>query len=100
MAGDADSSPEFSDIGGDYSEDNGEVSLVKEETSENENESRQTPNGKPPRHLSVVRHSMITATIVSPADLVVNTYFCDLMQCNNYFIMWFCVTYEENGFLV
>ncbi|XP_057794709.1 probable protein phosphatase 2C 27 [Salvia miltiorrhiza] len=70
MAAYADSSLQFSDIGCDCSEGNGEVSVVKDETSENENESKQTLNGKPPRHLSVVRHSMSTDTFVSSADLV------------------------------
>ncbi|KAL1547099.1 protein-serine/threonine phosphatase [Salvia divinorum] len=64
MAGDSDNSPQFSDIGGDCSEDSGEASLVKDEASENENESKPTLNCKPPRH------SMSTATFVSPANLM------------------------------
>ncbi|KAH6759324.1 Protein phosphatase 2C family protein [Perilla frutescens var. frutescens] len=67
MAGDADCS---TDMGGDYSKDNGEVSVVKDEISENENDLKQTLCGKPPRHLSVVRHSMSTVTLVSPTDSV------------------------------
>ncbi|KAL1540611.1 protein-serine/threonine phosphatase [Salvia divinorum] len=64
MAGDSDNSPQFSDLGGDCSEDSGEVSVVKDETSENENESKQMLNCKPPRH------SMSTAAFLSPANLM------------------------------
>ncbi|KAG6400185.1 hypothetical protein SASPL_137010 [Salvia splendens] len=64
MAGDSDNSPQFSDLGGVCSEDSGEVSVVKDETLENENESKQMLNRKPPRH------SMNTAAFVSPANLM------------------------------
>lgn len=75
MAGDSDNSPQFSDLGGDCSEDSGEVSVVKDETlEENENDSKQMLNRKPPRH------SMSTAAFVSPANVMVNTHLCDLMQ--------------------
>lgn len=74
MAGDAYCSPQFTGIGSDYSKDNGEVSV------ENENELKQMLIGNPPRHLSVVRHSISTATLVAPADLVVNT--CSVIWCN------------------
>lgn len=73
MAGDSDNSPQFSDLGGDCSEDSGEVSVVKDETLEND-ESKQMLNRKPPRH------SMSTAAFVSPANLMVYTHYCDLMQ--------------------
>ncbi|KAH6782802.1 Protein phosphatase 2C family protein [Perilla frutescens var. frutescens] len=67
MAGDADCS---TDMRGDHSKDNGEVSAVKDEILENENDLKQTLCGKPPRHLSIVRHSMSTVTLVSPTDSV------------------------------
>lgn len=75
MAAGADFSPLFTDLEGDNSKDNGEVSVAKDEISENGNDLKQTLNGKPPRHLSVVRHSVSAATLVSPTDLVVNTFF-------------------------
>lgn len=80
MAGDDDCSHQFTDIEGDCSRDNGEVSVVKDEISENGGDLKQSLKGKPPRHLSFVRHSMSTAALGSPTDLVVNTYFCNLMQ--------------------
>ncbi|KAG8369291.1 hypothetical protein BUALT_Bualt15G0136100 [Buddleja alternifolia] len=43
-----------------------EVSVVKDEISD---ELKHASNGKPPRHLSVVRHSISTTTLVSPSDL-------------------------------
>lgn len=69
MAGDDDCSHQFTDIEGDCSRDNGEVSVVKDEISENGGDLKQTLKGKPPRHLSVVRHAM-TAALGSPTDLV------------------------------
>ncbi|GFP78957.1 probable protein phosphatase 2c 27 [Phtheirospermum japonicum] len=69
MAADTDYTPPFTNIESGYSKDGTEVSIVKGETLENTGESKQTVNGKPPRHLSVVRHSISTATLVSPSDL-------------------------------
>lgn len=47
------------------SADNNQVSNSKDETVENSADLEQIPNRKPPRHLSVVRH-----TINSPAGAV------------------------------
>ncbi|KAL3830527.1 hypothetical protein ACJIZ3_019329 [Penstemon smallii] len=70
MAAGTDFSLPFPDIEGGYSKDNGKVSSVRDEISENSDDSKQTlVNGKPPRHLSVVRHSISTTTLISPSDL-------------------------------
>ncbi|KAK6130600.1 hypothetical protein DH2020_035646 [Rehmannia glutinosa] len=53
-----------------YSNDGSEVSVVKDEIiAENSDELKQTLIGKPPRHLSVVRHSISTTTLVPPSEL-------------------------------
>lgn len=72
MAAGTDFSPLFTDVEPGYSKDNGGVS-VGNEISENVNDFKQTLNGRPPRHLSIVRHSICTAALVSPTEMVVNT---------------------------
>lgn len=77
MAADTQCSPLFADLEGKYSKDNDGVSVVKDENSDNDNELKQTVNGKPPRHLSVVRHSVSTTTLFSSTDLLVSSLFRD-----------------------
>lgn len=72
MAAGTDFSPLFTDVEPGYSKDNGGVS-VGNEISENVNDFKQTLNGRPPRHLSIVRHSICTPALVSPTEMVVNT---------------------------
>lgn len=57
---------------GGYNKDN--VSAMDDETSENLNSIKQNTNGKPPRHLSVVRHTMGSIRLLATADLV--SSFC------------------------
>ncbi|KAL9145429.1 hypothetical protein ABFS82_13G041800 [Erythranthe guttata] len=52
-----------------FSNDRGDLSLVKDEISENSDESKQTVNGKPPRHISVVRHSISTTSFLAPSEM-------------------------------
>ncbi|KAL7085691.1 hypothetical protein ACP275_14G294200 [Erythranthe tilingii] len=52
-----------------FGNDRSDLSLVKDEISENSDKSKQTVNGKPPRHISVVRHSISTTSFLSPSEL-------------------------------
>ncbi|KAK4428318.1 putative protein phosphatase 2C 27 [Sesamum alatum] len=71
MAAGTDFSPLFTDVeGGCYRKDNGQVSVVKDEITENVDDLKQTLNCKPPRHLSVVRHSITNTPLISPTDVV------------------------------
>ncbi|KAL2232125.1 probable protein phosphatase 2C 27 [Sesamum indicum] len=70
MAAGTDFSPLFTDVEGGYRKDNGQISVVKDEITENIDDLKQTLNSKPPRHLSVVRHSISTTPLISPTDVV------------------------------
>lgn len=71
MAAGTDFSPPFNLIEGSYNKDNNPA--VKDEPLEDSNDLKQTSSGKPPRHLSVVRHSINSAILLSPTNLV-NTF--------------------------
>ncbi|KAL0313876.1 UNVERIFIED_CONTAM: putative protein phosphatase 2C 27 [Sesamum angustifolium] len=68
MAAGTDFSHLFTDVEGGYRKDNGQISVVKDEITENVDDLKQTLNSKPPRHLSVVRHSISTTPLISPTD--------------------------------
>ncbi|KAL0352526.1 UNVERIFIED_CONTAM: putative protein phosphatase 2C 27 [Sesamum calycinum] len=68
MAAGTDFSRLFTDVEGGYRKDNGQISVVKDEITENVDDLKQTLNSKPPRHLSVVRHSISTTPFISPTD--------------------------------
>lgn len=70
MAAGANFSSPFTNVEGGYSNDSSEVSVVRGGMLENSDDSKQTLNGKPPRHISVVRHSISSTTLVSPTELV------------------------------
>lgn len=77
MAGCTDFSMPFTGVEVGYNEDNNngsEVSDSRDEKSENSDEGKQLSNAKPPRHLSVVRHSISSAALVSPIEFV--SKFC------------------------
>lgn len=65
MAAGTDFSPTFTVLEGGNNKDN--VFVRKDEISENSDDLKQMTTGRPPRHVSVVRHS---ATIMSAVDLV------------------------------
>ncbi|KAH6786647.1 Protein phosphatase 2C family protein [Perilla frutescens var. hirtella] len=69
MVADTELSHPFTNVESGYSNDSSEVSEVKDVISDNSEELNQTLNGKPPRHLSVVRHSLITGAFLSPSEL-------------------------------
>lgn len=69
MAAGTDFSHSCTNIEGGYSNDSSEVSVVKDEISDNS-----TLNGKPPRHLSVVRHSDTSPPLMSPTELVSDSF--------------------------
>lgn len=70
MAGDTYSTPPVTNDKGCYSENDHKGSVLSEDISENIEEGKQIVSMKPPRHLSVVRHSISTITLVSPTDFV------------------------------
>lgn len=45
-----------------------------EEKSQNSEQLNELDIGKPPRHLSLVRHSMSTATLLTPTDPVFKSF--------------------------
>lgn len=53
--------------------DKEQVSITKDEISENSTDLSQIPNDRPPRHLSVVRHSRSSLTDTGAVDLVSET---------------------------
>lgn len=55
---------------------NNDISSGGEEKSQNSDNLSQVNLGKPPRHLSVVRHSISTATLLTPSDPVYNLFSC------------------------
>ncbi|GER49700.1 protein phosphatase 2C family protein [Striga asiatica] len=65
MAADTDCTPPFANI----ESGDSEVSVVEDEITVSSDELKQTLNGRPPRHVSVVRHSISTTTLVPPSDL-------------------------------
>ncbi|KAK2988215.1 hypothetical protein RJ640_020697, partial [Escallonia rubra] len=65
MAAGTDFSPPYTILEGGYNND--DVSAMEDETSGNSDDLKQMSHGKPPRHLSVVRHCISSAT-----DLEVN----------------------------
>lgn len=67
MAAGAHLSPRFDSVEGGYSNDRSKESVVEDEISETSDALKQTSNSKPPRHLSVVRHS-ISTTVLMPAS--------------------------------
>ncbi|KAL6573366.1 hypothetical protein OROHE_001825 [Orobanche hederae] len=69
MASDTDFTDPLINLEGGYGKDDTEVSARKDETTLNSDESKQTLNGRPPRHLSAVRHSINNTTLVSPSEL-------------------------------
>lgn len=64
MAAGTDFSHSCTNIEGGYGNDSSEVSVVKDEVSDNS-----ILGGKPPRHLSVVRHSDNSPPVMSPTEL-------------------------------
>lgn len=68
MAAGTDFSPTFKVLEGGNNKDN--VFVRKDEISENSDDLKQMTTGRPPRHVSVVRHSISSATIMSAVDLV------------------------------
>ncbi|XP_059634725.1 probable protein phosphatase 2C 27 [Cornus florida] len=67
MAAGTDFSPPFGISEGRYNNEN--ASNVEDEISENSDNLKQMTSRKPPRHLSVVRHSISSATLVAAANL-------------------------------
>lgn len=67
MAAGTDFSPPFAILEGGYNKDN--VSAMEDENSENSDNLKQLTNGKPPRDLSVMRHSVSTARLMGVTDL-------------------------------
>lgn len=65
MAAGTDFSHSCTNIEGGYGNDSSEVAVVKDEISDNS-----TLSGKPPRHLSAVRHSETSSPLMSPTELV------------------------------
>lgn len=68
MAAGTHCSPPFTILDSGYVKDN--VPAVKEELLENSDDLKQTSNGKPPRQLPVVQHSINSATLLQPTDVV------------------------------
>ena len=93
MATGIDFSPPFALLeGGGYSKDN--VSATNDESSDSFNSLKQMTTGKPPRHLSVSRHSVSSIKLLDQADLVSNHcyifYFAE-MQINSLLPFEFCL---------
>ncbi|PON90490.1 Protein phosphatase [Trema orientale] len=65
-----DFSPPYTLSEGGYNKDN--VSSMEDETSENLNTIKQNTNGRPPRHLSVMRHTMSSIRLLATADLTLD----------------------------
>lgn len=84
MAAGAELTHPFTIVESDFSNDNSsEVSEVKDViVSDNTEELPQTVNGKPPRHLSVVRHSLGTDALMPPSELV-----SGFVLCGNYVLV-------------
>ncbi|GMN34727.1 hypothetical protein TIFTF001_004847 [Ficus carica] len=67
MAAGMDFSPPYRLVEGGYNKDN--VSAMEDEASENLNNIKQMSNGKPPRHLSAMRHSVSSIKLLATADM-------------------------------
>lgn len=70
MAAGADFSSPLTNLEGGYGNDRSQVSVVKDEISENSNELKQALNGKPPRHLSAVHLCISSMPLVAPSELI------------------------------
>ncbi|KAJ9165840.1 hypothetical protein P3X46_020666 [Hevea brasiliensis] len=70
MAAGMDLSPPFTVLEGGYSKDN--VPSMENPNSENLDNLKQTANGKPPRNLSVMRHSMSSMRMLDDAGLAMD----------------------------
>jgi hypothetical protein len=68
MAAGMDFSPPITLLEGGCNRDN--VSTMEDQSSENLNNLKQITNGKPPRHLSIMRHSVSSMKLQATADLV------------------------------
>jgi protein phosphatase 2C family protein 2/3 len=68
MAAGMDLSPPFTVLEGAYNKDN--FSTTEDQSSENLNNLKQMTNRKPPRHLSVTRHSISSMRLLDTPDLV------------------------------
>lgn len=68
MAAGTDFPSHFNLIEGPYNKDSNPA--VKDNPLEDSNDLKQTSKGKPPRHLSIVRHSINSAILLSPSNLV------------------------------
>lgn len=66
MAAGAEFSPPFAVLEGSYNKDN--ASIIKDENLDNGDNLKQTSNNKPPRHISVVRHSMSSLSLCATGD--------------------------------
>lgn len=78
MAAGMDFSPPFTVLEGGYSKVN--ASSMEHPNSENLDNVKQTANAKPPRNLSVMRHSMNAMRMLDAADLVSFILFCPLFS--------------------
>ncbi|XP_057974472.1 probable protein phosphatase 2C 27 [Malania oleifera] len=69
MAAVTDFSPPFTILESGYNKEDIPVSPIKDDNLGNLDNLKPKPNGKPPRHLSVMRHCMSSAGLVATADL-------------------------------
>ncbi|KAI4317045.1 hypothetical protein L6164_024956 [Bauhinia variegata] len=67
MAAGMDFSPPFTVLEGSYNKDN--LCVTEDESSRDSSKLKQMTNGKPPRHLSVMRHSISSTRLLAAADL-------------------------------
>ena len=68
MAAGTDLSSTFTLLDVGYGEDN--VSVMEDENSNNSDNLKQFTNGKPPRHLAVIRNCISSARLLATADFV------------------------------
>lgn len=68
MAAGTDLSSPFALLDVGYSKTN--VSAMEDENSNNSDNSKQFSNGKPPRHLAVMRHCVSSARLLAASDFV------------------------------
>lgn len=80
MAAGTEFSPPFTVLEGSYSKDS--VPGKRDEISENSDNLKQMTNGKPPRHLSVVRHFISSDAEVAASDLVSYLYQPSFLHIN------------------
>lgn len=72
MAAGMDFSPPFTILEGSYNKDNVSVAM-ESHNSDNLDNLKQTTNGKPPRHLSVMGQSVGSMRLLAAADLVTSS---------------------------